>query len=80
MLEEAIADISTKTVIREDGAKERKLVLETLSNHYDKVVMREDADRFPGKLDKYIIVGKLASDSPVDNEEDIPKLKKYLLE
>lgn len=55
-------------------------VMKALSVKYPKTVMRKDADRFPGKLEGYVIAGNIISESPVVSVSgvSVPTLEKEL--
>lgn len=57
-------------------------VVSSLKEHWPKVVTRKDAERFPGELEGYILVGKLISDAPVLSEDGcmVPSLEKELID
>lgn len=65
-------------VFRRDVRKVR----DVLKQHFPKVVLQKDADRFPGLLEGYILVGVLVSDAPVEEEDGIcvPSLEKTLID
>lgn len=55
-------------------------ILTALLAKYPKTVKRKDADRFPGKLEGYIIIGSLVSESPLVTVSgvSVPSLEKQL--
>lgn len=57
-------------------------VVDALKGRYPKVVLKKDADRFPSKLEGYIIVGQLISDAPLFTMEEmyVPSLEKHLID
>ena len=59
-----------------------ELVMSCLKNKYDKVVLKKDADRFPGKLEGYIMLAPLVVEAPVFEENGIvvPTLEKSLVD
>ena len=55
---------------------------DVLSKHYPRVVSEQDAKKVLGVLEKCIIVGPMVSDSPLQNQQDIPvpSLEKVLVD
>ena len=53
-----------------------------LKQKYQKVVRKKEADRFPGPLDGYILVGALVSDAPLSDVSGcpVPSLEKDLVD
>ena len=53
-----------------------------LKERYGKVVRKKDADRFPARLDGYVLVGVLVSDAPVVRSDGcpVPSLEKSLVD
>lgn len=53
-----------------------------LKARYEKVVRKKDADRFPARLDGYVLVGVLVSDAPVVRSGGcpVPSLEKILVD
>lgn len=57
-------------------------VEESLKSRYRKVVRKKEADRFPGPLEGYILVGVLVSDTPLEESSGIvvPSIEKELVD
>ena len=58
-------------------------VVDALKRHYDNVIIKKDADRFPAKLKGYLIVGQIISDSPqilVEDKISVPSIEKQLVD
>lgn len=58
------------------------LVMSCLKGEYEKVVLKKDVDRFPGKIEGYIMVAPLVVEAPVLNDNGIvvPTLEKTLVD
>ena len=69
-----------KNLFIETQKEDVSSVMQTLSAKYPKTVKQKDADRFPGELEGYIIVGSLISESPLLSVSGmlVPSLEKTL--
>lgn len=57
-------------------------IMTCLKNRYEKVALKKDVDRFPGKLEGYIMVAPIVAEAPVFKENGIvvPTLEKSLVD
>lgn len=57
-------------------------VVSSLKKNWAKVVTKKDAERFPGRIEGYILVGQLTSDAPLLSKEGctVPSLEKELVD
>ena len=57
-------------------------VIRALQEQYHKVVLKEDFQRFPVKLEEYIVLDRLVSESPMQNESGltVPSFEKKVVD
>lgn len=66
----------------EAAKQDLPIIYNQLKDHYPKVILYKDANRFPSVLEGYIMVGHLVSDSPIEyvGSLAVPTLEKQLVD